>query len=148
MVIRCTRNEKSAIMNRLINDCYEGKETFTGCSKIEFDIIPLDFSKFPTIKKETAEYINATFDKEGANKNGCCILYGFIDDIYAWCAETEKLNLNYVPYGYYYSGFGFNDTEMLIYTWCEGDTTLKMYSNREEYEKERETTETWFEENT
>ena len=48
---------------------------------------------------------------------------------------------------FYYSGFGFNDEEMLIYTWCEGDTTLAIFNDRETYQKERVATEKWFDEN-
>ena len=36
---------------------------------------------------------------------------------------------------------------MKKYTWCEGDTTLTLFSDRETYQKEREATEKWFDEN-
>ena len=76
------------------------------------------------------------------------MLRGFIgDSLKKWNSEKEKLNLNYAPYGFYYSGFGFNDEEMLIYTWCEGDTTLTLFNDRETYQKEREEIEKWFDEN-
>ena len=76
------------------------------------------------------------------------MLRGFIgDSLEKWYRDKEKLHCNYAPYGFYYSGFGFNDEEMLIYTWCEGDTTLTLFNDRETYQKEREATEKWFDEN-
>lgn len=146
--IKCARNEMHEILTKAVSDCYAGKMTWEEYRNLDFDIIPLDFSKFPTVKKETAKYINAAFDKEDTDKNGNCMLRGFIgDNLKKWYAEKEKLNLNYAPYGFYYSGFGFNDEEMLIYTWCEGDTTLTIFSDREKYMQEREATEKWFSEN-
>ena len=146
--IKCKRNEMHEILKKAVSDCYEGKMTWEEYGKLEFDIVPLDFSEFPTVKESTAKYINVAFDREDIDKNGNYMLRGFIgDNLKKWYAEKEKLNLDYVPYGFYYSGFGFNDEEMIIYTWCEGDTTLTLFNDRETYQKEREETEKWFEEN-
>lgn len=148
MMIKCTRNKMHEILTQAVNDCYNGKMTWEEYSKLDFDIIPLDFSKFPGIKEETRNYINSTFDKEDIDKNGNYMLRGFIgDNLKAWLRDKEKLSMNYAPYGFYYSGFGFNDTEMLIYTWCEGDTTLTIFADRKKYEAERKATEKWFDEN-
>ena len=147
--IRCTRNEKNEILKKVIDDYYAGKASWNKYHELEFDIIPLDFSAFPQIKPNTAKYIDSHFDREDMDKNGNYMLRGFIgDSLEMWCRDKEKLNLNYTPYGFYYSGFGFNDEEMLIYTWCEGDTTVALFSDREKYLKERAKTERWFEENT
>ncbi len=43
--------------------------------------------------------------------------------------------------------YGFNNSEMLIYTWCEGDTTLTLFNDRQKYEKESAAIEKWFNEN-
>lgn len=146
--IKCTRNEMHEILTKSVSDCYAGRISWEEYGKLEFDIVPIDFSKFPAVKEETAKYINAAFDKEDTDKNGNYTLHGFIgDNLKKWYAEKEKLNLNYAPYGFYYSGFGFNDEEMLIYTWCEGDTTLTIFSDKEKYMQEREATEKWFNEN-
>lgn len=112
------------------------------------DIIPFDLSKFPDITPDTAKYINKYFDTEGEDRNGNYMLRGFIgDSINLWILQKENLKLNYAPYGFYYSGFGFNDTEMLIYTWCEGDITLTIFNDRKLYQQERAATEKWFDEN-
>lgn len=147
--IRCTRNEMHKILERVISDCYAGKMPMKEYFKIEFDIIPLDFSKFPQFKADTCEYINKNFDKETTDKSGNYMLKGFIgDNLALWYRDKENLHCNYAPYGFYYSGFGFNDEELIIYTWCEGDTTITLFSDKATYLKEREATEKWYEENT
>ncbi len=149
MIIRCTRNEMHEILEKAANDYYTGKITLSEYRELKFDIIPFDFSAFPQVKTDTAKYINSYFGEEDTDKKGNCMFRGFIgDNLDTWYRDKEKLSLNYAPYGFYYSGFGFNDAEMLIYTWCEGDTTLTMFNDREKYLKERAETEKWFEENT
>lgn len=147
--IRCTRSEKNAILKKAISDCYDGKMTMAEYDALEFEIIPIDFSQFPHLKADTAEYINKMFDEETTDKNGNFMLRGFIgDNLAMWYSNKENLHCNYAPYGFYYSGFGFNDEELLIYTWCEGDTTVTLFKDVETYQKERAATEKWYEENT
>lgn len=148
MKIRCTRNEMHEIIKKKVDDYYNGKMAWKEYRALDFDIIPLDLSRFPQIKEETREYINAVFDEETTDRNGNYMLRGSVgDSLEKWRRDKEKLNLNYAPYGFYYSGFGFNDAEMLIYTWGEGDTTLTIFSDRTKYEEERKATEKWFDEN-
>ena len=145
-----TRNEYHKYLQKCVSRAYDPHDSysFEDYWKEDIEIIPLDLSAYPQIKEDTAKYINVAFDKEDTDKNGNYMLRGFIgDSLKKWNSEKEKLNLNYAPYGFYYSGFGFNDEEMLIYTWCEGDTTLTLFSDRETYQKEREATEKWFDEN-
>lgn len=148
--LRMTRNEYHKYLQKCVSRAYDPHDSysFEDYRKEDIEIIPLDLSAFPQIKKDTAKYINSVFDKEDTDKNGNYMLRGFIgDSLKRWNREKEKLNLNYAPYGFYYSGFGFNDEEMLIYTWCEGDTTLTLFNDRKTYQKEREETEKWFDEN-
>lgn len=147
--IRCTRNEMHEILKKAISDCYAGKMKMQEYNALEFDIIPIDFSRFPKLKKDTAEYINKVFDEETTDRNGNFMLRGRVyDSLSLWFRDKEKLHLNYAPYGFYYSGFGFNDEERLIYIWCEGDTTVTLFDDEETYLKERAETEKWYEENT
>lgn len=145
-----TRNEYHKYLQKCVSRAYDPHDSysFEDYWKEDIEIIPLDLSAYPQIKEDTAKYINVAFDKEDTDKNGNYMLRGFIgDSLKKWNSEKEKLNLNYAPYGFYYSGFGFNDEEMLIYTWCEGDTTLTLFNDRETYQKEREEIEKWFDEN-
>ena len=147
--IRCTRNEMHEILTKAVSDCYAGKMTMQEYNALEFDIIPIDFSRFPKLKADTAEYINKEFDDETTDRNGHFMLRGRVyDNLSLWFRDKEKLHLNYAPYGFYYSGFGFNDDEWIIYTWCEGDTTVTLFDDEETYLRERAETEKWYEENT
>jgi len=148
--LRMTRNEYHEHLQKCISRAYDPHDryTFEDYKKEDIEIIPLDLSAYPQVKEDTAKYINAVFDGEDTDKNGNYMLRGFIyDSLEKWYRDKENLKLNYAPYGFYYSGFGFNDEEMLIYTWCEGDTTLTLFNDRETYQKEREATEKWFDEN-
>ncbi|KAI4438916.1 hypothetical protein FMM80_00595 [Schaedlerella arabinosiphila] len=148
--LRMTRNDYHKYLQKCVLRAYDPNDeyTFSDYAKEDIEIIPLDLSAYPQIKEDTAKYINAVFDKEDTDKNGNYMLSGFIgDSLEKWYRDKEKLHCNYAPYGFYYSGFGFNDEEMLIYTWCEGDTTLTLFNDRETYQKEREVTEKWFDEN-
>ncbi|MBQ2396851.1 MAG: hypothetical protein II304_07465 [Bacteroidales bacterium] len=70
-------------------------------------------SRFDNLKSDTAEYINNNFDEETTDSNGNYMLRGFIgDNLNLWDRDKIKLHCNYAPYGFYYSGFGFN-TEIL-----------------------------------
>lgn len=148
--LKMTRNEYHKYLQKFVSRAYDPHDSysFEDYWKEDIEIIPLDLSAYPQIKEDTAKYINVAFDKEDTDKNGNYMLRGFIgDSLKKWNSEKEKLNLNYAPYGFYYSGFGFNDEEMLIYTWCEGDTTLTLFNDRKTYQKEREEIEKWFDEN-
>ena len=147
-----TRNEYHEYLQKCVSRVWDQNDSYSMADYIQEDekveIIPLDLSAYPQIKEDTAKYIDVIFDKEDTDKNGNYMLRGFIgDSLKRWCRDKEKLHCNYAPYGFYYSGFGFNDEEMLIYTWCEGDTTLTLFNDRETYQKEREATEKWFNEN-
>ncbi len=150
--LRMTRNEYHAHKQKCVSRIWDQNDSYSMVDYMQEDekieIVPLDFFAYPQIKEDTAKYINAVFDKEDTDKNGNYMLRGFIgDSLEKWYRDKEKLHCNYAPYGFYYSGFGFNDEEMLIYTWCEGDTTLILFNDRETYQKEREATEKWFDEN-
>ncbi|MCD7996416.1 MAG: hypothetical protein LUH21_04195 [Clostridiales bacterium] len=149
--MRMTRNEYHTYLDKCVSRACDPTDSYSWDDyvKEEIEIVPLDLSGYPTLKDDTKEYINNIFDKEDTDHSGNYMLRGFIgDSLSQWYRDKDKLHCNYAPYGFYYSGFGFNDEEMLIYTWCEGDTTLTLFKDRGTYQKERMTTEQWYEENT
>lgn len=148
--LRMARNERHEYLQKCVSRAYDPEDSYSFADylKEDIEVIPLDLSAYPQIKEDTEKYIDSVFAEEDTDENGNYMLRGFIgDNLKKWYRDKEKLHCNYAPFGFYYSGFGFNDEEMLIYTWCEGDTTLTLFSNREIYQKEREATEKWFDEN-
>ena len=144
--LRMTRNEYKEYLKKCVSRAYDPNDSFTfkDYHKINVEIIPLDLSAYPNIKEKTKEHINKLFDEETTDKNGNYMLRGFHgDSIRMWNYEKEVLGL-YCHYGFYYAGCGWNDEEMLLYTFCEGDTTLTLFNDRSLYEKEKEETERFF----
>lgn len=150
-MLKMTKNEYKAYLRSNADKIYNDNIQYTMtdyCRDADnVEILPLDLSAYPEITAKTAKYINMLFDEEDTDKNGNYMLRGFCGDSVArWTKEKQVLSLNYAPYGFYYAGFGFNDKEMLIYTWCEGDTTLTLFNDRALYEQERAATEKWYDE--
>ena len=146
---RMTRNEYHEYLKKCVNRAYDKNDsyTFENYWNEEIETIPLDLSAYPRIKDETKKHIDKLFDEETTDKNGNYMLRGFHgDNIKRWNHEKEVLGL-YCHYGFYYAGCGWNDEEMLLYTFCEGDTTLTLFNNREQYEKQKAETESFFMEN-
>lgn len=125
--------------HNFLKDCvekvYKGDMTWKEYRNMKIEFEPIDFSPYPAIAKETQEWIEKLFDSEDTDRNGNYMLRGFTYHPY-----NEKLWLNMVlgDGGNGYSWWAFNNAEMLIYTYCEGDTTLTLCSTREIYESEKE----------
>ena len=51
--IRCTRNEMHEIFTQAATDLLSGKITQEEYNSLDFDIIPIDFSRFPAIHDDT-----------------------------------------------------------------------------------------------
>ena len=99
------------------------------------ELLPYDLSAFPQLKPDTVEWINKMFLKDfETSRNGNQMLRGFTR-----CEPIEVacLNLHYGDYADAISFFAYNDEEMLIYTFTEGDTTLQIFNDKEKYEAEK-----------
>ena len=137
------RNEYRKFMTECIDKVYKGELSFREYMNMEIVFEPIDFTDYPAITTETRQYIEKLFTEEDTDRKGEPILRGFTRHEYA---EMKWLGMNYGEYSNAYSMWGFNDTEMLIYTYTEGDTTLKMYKDRETYDSEKAETERWYKE--
>lgn len=133
--MKMTKNEFKEFQKK----CAERFWNEPGYGKKEMDaeldaveIIPLDFSAYPQIDEETGKWINALFSEEDKDRKGNYMLRGFTRHE---MAEVEKLGLYYGDYADAYSFYAFNDTKMLLYTYCEGDTTLKIFSDKGKYDE-------------
>lgn len=144
--MQMTRKEAEAYRQELANKCYRGIISWDKYTELwdEIELVPYDLSAFPTLKENTIKWINKLFDKEPErSKRGNFMLRGFTR---VEGAEMKVLGLSYGDYSSAYSFYAYNDEEMLLYDFCEGDTTLQLFPTREDYEAEKEATRKWYEE--
>lgn len=106
------------------------------------EILPLDLKRF-NLDPETEKWINILFTHEDEDRNGNYMLLGFTqnDGI-----EIAKLDLLYGDYANAYSYYAYNDKEMLLFTYCEGDTTLTLFETTKAYAKAKQESQKWYEE--
>ena len=143
---RMTRNEYQEYMKKCASKLYDGsgytmKDYNRDCDSVE--IIPLDLSKYPQLSENTIKWANMLFTEEDTDRNGNYMLRGFTHHEYA---EAKALGCSIGDYGNGYSLWAYNDKEYLIYTYCEGDTTLTILSDKETYDKEYKRTYNWYKE--
>ena len=149
--IRMTRNEYKDYVRKCISRASDPNDPYSWADYKNIDnsveILPLDLSDYPAIRVETAERINKWFDEEDVDRNENYMLRGFTGSDNFGLADKEMSLLNIEPhYPSAYSFYGFNDTELLIYTWCEGDTTLTLFKDRIKYEVAKAETIAWYKE--
>ncbi len=142
--MKMTKNEYQKYAQKCANRFYNE----SGYTRKDFDadldaveVLPFNLSAFPQLSENAVSWINALFSSEKIDKNGNYMLRG---RTYYEVSEMQVLNLHYGDYGRSLSFWGYNDEEMLIYTYCEGDTTLTIFSKREVYEQEKEETLNWY----
>ena len=107
------------------------------------EILPLELSKY-NLKPEMEKWINALFTEETTDSRGNYLLRGYTQT--PW-KETGLLSLGYGDYSNGELSFwAYNINQRLIYTYCEGDTTLNLFETQEEFEKEWNLTRNWYKE--
>ena len=117
----------------------------TGCipDENEYEIADLDLSAYK-LSETTARIANVNFMEETENRNGEYMLSGhWMSDLCYQFAEKCKFDLTHVDG---YSAYAYSDEQMAVFTYCEGDITLTPYTNRESYEREKERTIKFYEE--
>ncbi len=97
------------------------------------EILPFDLSRFPQLSETTIRWINAFFSEEDTDKNGNYILRGFT---YRERTAVQELGLNYGDYADCYSFFAYNNKELLVFEYCEGDISMKIFPDKESYDNE------------
>ena len=141
-----TKNEYKQYLidctNRWVTDKTYTKEQYEK-DLDSVEIAPLDLSKYYAIKKETKKWINTLFDEEDVDRKGNYMLRGFTR---REGAEMQVLGLTYGEYANAYSFYAYNDDEYLIYTYCEGDTTLTLFETAKAYAKAKQETHDWYKE--
>ena len=143
MKYRIKRKNYRKFMDSCVDKLYKGIMTMDEYRNMEIEFEPIDFSLYPHITEKTQEMIEKLFTEEDTDRNGNYMLRGFTYHPY-----NEKVWLNMVlgDGGNSYSWWAFNNAEMLIYTYCEGDTTITLCKTREAYETEKERSKEFYKE--
>lgn len=139
------RNEVQKFLQDCVSRLYDKADPYSwdDYKAEEIEYIPLDLSAYPSIKPETAKWIDKLFSEETTDRNGNYLLRGLTR---REGDEVALLNLSYGEYSDALSFWAYNDEEMLIYIFCEGDTTLQLFTTREQYESEKAETLRWYKE--
>ena len=139
MKYKMHRNDANKFLQSLVD---QGK--WDEFREVEIEYIPLDLSAYPQLKPETAKWINILFKEETTDRNGNYMLRGFT---YTSAKEKELLNCKYGDAGCdTASYYAYNDEELILFTYCEGDTTCTLFSDKAKYLEEKAETEKWYRE--
>lgn len=128
MAIKITRNDYYKLI----------RETGRIPKDDEYEIIPLDLSAY-SLKDNTQKIANTIFTEETTDKNGEYMLIGH------WCGENKSyvfakqcdFEIHQVDG---YSTYAFSDEQMAVFTYCEGDIYLTLFTDKEKYETEKRET--------
>lgn len=138
------RNDYKHYMQELASKVHKDPKYTIEMYKADLNAVtidPLDLSRFKQLKPNTCKVINILFDEEDTDRNGNYMLRGFTNH---GASEIEKLNCKYGDYTNGYSYYAYNNEELLIYTYCEGDTTLTLYQDKESYDIGYKETHNWY----
>jgi len=98
----------------------------------------ISLEDYEALSADTIKWIKALFSEELVSNEGYMMYRGFTR---REGAEVMALNLHYGDYTSRTNFFAYNDDELLIYRFCEGDTLLVIYPTKEDYERgKKETT--------
>lgn len=100
----------------------------------EYDIIPLDLSKYH-LSETTKRIANANFMEETENRNGFYMLSGhWMFDLCYQFAEKCKFDLTMIDG---YRAYAYSDEQMAVFTYTEGDIDLTPFENEDDYLMEK-----------
>lgn len=99
-----------------------------------YDILPLDLSEYH-LSDDTKRLADRNFMEEKTDRNGHYMLAGHWIDNYC-CRFAEKCALDLVMINCY-QAYAYSDEQMVVFDYCEGDITLKPFTDKEAYEKEK-----------
>lgn len=144
--MQMAREEAKKYKDELVDRYYKKKISWDEYNKLwdEIKLLPYDLSMFPQLKEKTITWINTLFQEPPeTNRRGNYMLRGFTryeGNEMAW------LGLSYGDYADAISFYAYNDEEMLVYEFTEGDTTLQIFNDVVAYEKEKESMRLWYRE--
>jgi len=131
---RMTRNE-------YWNWIREDVSRITSGEADEIEIIPLDLERFTKIKPENKTRIDKWFNEEAESEEGEYLLFSRSYHPYD---EIALLGMEMGEGNNGYSWWAYDDEQMMIYTYCEGDTSIKLFESEERYLNKKIETEEWY----
>lgn len=139
-------NTATAVKPRMTRNEYwswvrEDISRITSGAADEIEIIPLDLERFTKIKPENKTRIDKWFNEEADSEDGEYLLFGRSYHPYE---EISLLGMETGEGNNGYSWWAYDDEQMMIYTYCEGDTSIKLFENQEQYLKKKAETEEWY----
>lgn len=126
------------------NEYFKLIEKF-GVKKVEseYKIADLDLSAYP-LNEDTKRIANVNFMQETEDRNGNYMLSGhWMSDLSCQFAEKCKFDLVRIDG---YSSYAYSDEQMAVFTYCEGDIYLTLFTNKVKYETEKASTIKFYEE--
>lgn len=119
------------------------RETGRIPDKEEYDIADLDLSAYP-LNEDTKRIANVNFMEETKDRNGNYMLSGhWMSDLSYQFAKKCKFDLVQVNG---YSSYAYSDEQMAVFTYCEGDIYLTLFTDKAKYKAEKERTIKFYEE--
>lgn len=107
------------------------------------EILPLELSDYK-LSKTTKKIVDSTFTEETTDKNGNYLLKGhWLHNLSYQFASQCDFFLKQVDG---FSSYAFSDEQMAVFTYCEGDICLTLFTNREKYEREKADTIKYYQE--
>ena len=100
----------------------------------EYDILPLDLSAYK-LSATTQRIADVNFSCETEDRNGNYMLTGhWLSDLCYQFAEKCKFDLVQINA---YSSYAYSDEQLAVFTYCEGDIYLTLFTDKEKYEAEK-----------
>lgn len=110
----------------------------------EYDILPLDLSDYK-LSETTERTVNSTFTEETRDKKGNYLLKGhWLQNLSYQFANQCDFFLKQIDG---FSSYAFSDEQMAVFTYCEGDIYLTLFTDRKKYEREKSDTIKYYQEN-
>lgn len=101
---------------------------------LQSHILSFDLSEYH-LSKDTKRLANWKFMEEKTDRNGHYMLAGYWKDNYCY-GFAEKCALDLVMVNCY-QAYAYSDEQMVVFDYCEGDVTLKPFTDWRAYEKEK-----------
>ena len=117
---------------QLISQIWQTQEKFLKSCRA--NILSFDLSEYH-LSNDTKRLADWKFAEEKTDRNGHYMLAGYWKDNYCY-GFAEKCALDLVMVNCY-QAYAYSDEQMVVFDYCEGDVTLKPFTDWRAYEKEK-----------